>query len=117
MELSGHTPHFIQTTIAASGTLSSEIDFDNFEPSGLIYSGATNGTITFQVSHKRDADSGTYQDLKVAAGTSVLGSTSSGTSGAIDASILNALRGYRFVKVKMSIAQAGAVTLYFPGRA
>ena len=116
MEISERTPHFIQTTIAASGTLSSEIDFGGFEPAGLIYSGATNGTLGFQVSHAADANGGVYQDLKVAAGSAAAFGPSAG-SGAIDASVLNALRGYRFVKVKMSIAQAGIVTLYFPGRA
>jgi|SRR5690606_17636119 len=116
MEISERRSLFYQGTIPANGTLSQEIDIAGADVTGLIYSGATNGTITFQVSHKPDADGGTYRDLNASNGAAVAYGAS-GASGAVDSSVLAALRGYRFVKIKMSITQAGAVQFYLPAKA
>ena len=109
------TPNMFTGTIPANGTLSQEFDLGSYSQFGLLYSGATNGTMSFQVAEKRDADGGTYRDLNLAAGTPVIAGPS-GTSGAVSSVVLQALAGFRFVKVKMSIAQSGIVTLNIPAK-
>jgi hypothetical protein len=104
------TPNMFTGTIPASGTLSQEFDIGSYSQFGLIYSGATNGTMSFQVSAKRDADGGTYQPLNLAAGTPVIAGPTAG-SGAVSSVVLQALAGYRFLKIGMSTTQAGIVTL------
>ena len=105
--------NLLRGTILASGTLSAEIDLFDHVAVGLIYSGATNGTISFQVSHKPDAEGGTYVDLLGSNGVAVaVGPTAA--SGAVSGAVLEPLAPYRFVKVKLSIAQAGGVELLLP---
>lgn len=116
MQLSERTSLLYAGTIPANGTLSQEIDIAGGNIYGLIYSGATNGTLSFQVSHAPDANGGVYVDVNASNGAAVTyGAT--GASGAITGTVLEAIRPYRYVKIKMSIAQAGVVQLYLPAKA
>lgn len=111
MELSERTPLLYRGTINAAGTLSAELDLAGASLYGLIYSGATNGTLSFQVSALPDAAGGTYQDmLSVSVGPT-------GAAGAVSGITLEALRPYRYVKVKMSVAQTTGVLLLIPAKA
>jgi hypothetical protein len=108
---------FFQGTILAGGTLTNELDFNGYTKLGVIYSGATNGTLTAQVSHKADADGGTYVDLLGSNGVAVTFCGPTGTSGALSGTVLEPLAPYRYVKFKMSIAQATGVQLFLPIKA
>lgn len=116
VSVSEHQSNVYRGTIPANGTLSQEFDLYGIREIGAIYSGTTNGTLSFQVAADRDADGGTYVDLLASNGTPVtFGPT--GTSGAISGTVLEALRPYRFVKIKMGNTQAGVVTFQLPTKA
>lgn len=108
VNVSGHTPHIVNGTIVTNGTLSNEIPLLDCEMIGLhVDTGWVNGTISFQVAQKSDADGGTYVDLLGSDGASVsIGPVSGGF--AISGTVLDPLKPYHYVKVKSSIAQNGA---------
>ena len=108
--------NLLRGTILAGGTLSGEIDLMGFTKIGLLYSGATNGTLGFQVAVKPDADGGTYYDLLGSNGVA-LAFGPSGASGAVSGVVLEPLQPYRYIKVKSSIAQATGVQLLLPVKA
>lgn len=111
-----HNPNVLTGTIPINGTLTHEIDLMGFTTIGLWYTGATNGTLSFQVAEKPDIQGGTFVDLLAANGAAVTFGPS-GAAGAVSGLVMEALAPYRYVKIKTSIAQATAVTFKLPVKA
>ena len=118
MQLAEVRPALIQGTMAAGGTLTTEIDIGGFEAFGLITDGnLVNSTLSFQVSAFPDGNANAfYTDLKDETGTAVtLGPT--GTRIAVKSDILTQyLIGYRYVKIKSAATQTNGVKFYLPAK-
>ena len=116
----GGRPSLLQGTINGGGTLSSEIDIDDFTIAGLITdANFALGTLSFQVSHVSDSN-GTitplYVDVIDNAGATVTIGPVSGAK-AIDAQyLMQVLAPYRFIKIKSSVTQTNGVKFWLPAR-
>lgn len=109
-----------QGTIAAGGTLTSEIDLGEWSLTGLISDGnALTGTLTFQVSAFSDNDSvyaENYVDVRNSDG-SALSVTIAANRAIKGIDIIQALQPYRYVKIKTSAAQTNGAKFYLPVKA
>lgn len=117
----GGASNVLRATITATGTLTNEIDLSEYLLNGIIASGATNGTINFQVSAYPDAAvnvgyTSSYTTLYDDLGTAVAITLPTGTS-AIGADKLRMLAGYRYVKIKTTPAQTTGALFLLPVRA
>jgi hypothetical protein len=120
MLIAGSRHGIIYGTLNAGGTLSQEIDLGEWTLGGLIAETSFgNGTLTFQVSSKADADGGLYVDLRgdQNAVYNPAGGAVSGTFALSSQSVVVALAGYRYVKIKSSIAQTSGVRFALPVKA
>lgn len=115
MELSERRALTYRGTILPTATLSSELDLAGASAVGLIVTTSmTLGTLGFMVSDKPDAQSGVYRDLKGSDGANVAVGPVSGTF-AVSGAVLAALKGYRYVRIKTSSAQASGLAVELPG--
>lgn len=115
--VSGSRTGIVYGTILAGGTLSQEIDLGEWTLAGLIAeTSMVNGTLTFQVSSKPDAEGGTYVDLRgdQNAVYNPAGGAVSGTFALNTSAVMAALTAYRYVKIKSSIAQTNGVRFALP---
>lgn len=108
----------VQGTIAAGGTLTAEIDLGEWSVNGLISdTNLINSTLTFQVSAFSDRDTvntSRYVDVKNQDGTNLAIGPVSGAVGVRGDLVVQALAGYRYVKVKAALAQTNGVKFYLP---
>ncbi len=117
----GGASNVLRGTINAQGTLTNELDLSEYILNGMIVSGATNGTINFQVSAYPDASANagytsSYTALYDDVGSLVAITLPSGAS-SISADKLRGLAGYRYVKIKTTPAQATGALFLLPVRA
>lgn len=107
-------------TINATGTLTDEIDLGGFSLFGLISdANISTGTLSFQVSAYSDNDdtnTSNYVDVVDSSGSTIV-FTATGPSVAYSTDeIVQAIAPYRYVKIKMSVAQANGVAFYIPAK-
>ena len=99
----GRENGYISVIIADEGTESEIADLAGFAVLGLLIPTIDAASLTFQVSN---LSTGTFYTVK-AKDLAVL-TIASGTGAlAIDSTVLDGLKGYRFVKIKASAAQNG----------
>lgn len=106
--VAGRNPNVLQGTIPDNGTLTHEIDLAEFSLSGLICetAGWLAGTLGFQVSALPDAKGGVYVDL-YRDNAPVEQAVPAGQFAIASDKIMQALQGYRYVKIKSSASQTG----------
>jgi len=94
-------------TIAISGKTSDAVDLEDAEILGLIIPTITSAALTFTVSATK---TGTYVTLKSQDASTAFTITASTGNCAIESNDLEALKGYRFVKIVSAETQAAART-------
>ena len=98
----------LSVVIAKDGTVSGIADIEGFAVVGLLIPTIDTSTITFQVSNLSTGDFYTIKAkdltaLTIASGTGAL---------AVDSTVLDALRGYRFIKIIAGAAQTTAARTF-----
>lgn len=103
-------------TILPTGTLSGQIDTSGLSILGLIVRNVTSGTLSAMVSDKPDSAGGVYVDLQDSVGVPVAISSGSGAF-AVSTLALEPLAAYRYVRIKLSVAQTTGAELIMPMKA
>jgi len=96
-------------TIAKDGTTSGAVDLEDSDVLGLILPALDNAALTFTVSATL---AGTYVTLKSQDASTAFTITASTGSCAIESNDLDALKGYRFVKIVAGAAQTTAARTF-----
>ena len=96
-------------TIAISGTTSGAVDLEDAEILGLILPTLDSAALTFTVSATL---AGTYVTLKSQDASTAFTITASTGGCAIESNDLEALKGYRFVKIVAGAAQTTAAVTF-----
>lgn len=121
MEINASTPLLFQGTILAGGTLSEEIDLGDASLAGLLFTSTpANGTLSFQVAaysdnHASLSSTIRYADLYDDAGATVAATLPSALC-AISTLVTAKIAGYRYVKIKSSVAQTNGLSFVMPAR-
>ena len=95
--------------IAIGGTTSGAVDLEDAEILGLILPALDNAALTFTVSATL---AGTYVTLKSQDASTAFTITASTGACAIESNDLEALKGYRFVKIVAGAAQTTAARIF-----
>lgn len=104
--MANKTPRVIRANIAASGTVSQEIDLGDLSITHLLMPAAFTGTaITFQASI---APGGTFYPVYTDAGAAVSVTVANERAVALSEAVRNNLRGLRIVKIVSGSSEAGA---------
>jgi len=121
VEIAGVRSGLVQGTMTAAGTLTGEIDLSNWSVAGLISdANLINSTLTFQVSPFSDLDTvnaARYVDVKKDDGSNLAVGPVSGAMAVRSDLVVQALAGYRYVKIKTAVAQTNGVKFYLPVKA
>jgi hypothetical protein len=103
--------NLVEGSIAAAGTVSTPVDLSGYMAAGFIATSAmTSANLSFQVATTL---TGTYVDVRDAAGAVVSIGPVSGTF-ALSGTVMEVLRGYRFIRVKTSVAQTSGLSFVMP---
>ena len=120
MYLVGSRNNMFHGTIIAGGTLTNEIDLADYSAFGLMSdTNLVNGTVTFQASPYSDGETDAdktplYRDILDENGSVAAIGPVSGAIAIQADQIVQILAGYRYVKIKMSIAQTNGVAFFIP---
>ena len=120
MYIVGSRNNLFHGTMNAAGTLTNEIDLADYAAFGLMSdSNLVLGTLSFQGSpysdNETDADKTPfYRDILDESGDAVTIGPVSGAIAIKSDVIVQALGGYRYVKIKMSPAQTNGVAFFIP---
>ena len=107
-------------TIIAGGTLTTEIDLADYSAFGLMSdTNLVNGTMSFQTSPYSDSETDAdktplYRDVLDETGSVATIGPVSGAIAIKAEDVVQILAGYRYVKIKMSIAQTNGVEFFIP---
>lgn len=106
----GRQNGYIDVVILNTGTVSTIADLEGFAVLGLLIPTITSATLTFQVAKER---TGTYYTVKsIDASTAFTIAASTGAC-AVESNDLEALKGYRFIKIVAGASQGAERTLTF----
>ena len=109
-EINGSVYSQVVGTIGTNGTLSEECDLTGYTLGGLTIDNASNGTLTFWVSHQPLSSGNTYRPVYNSDGTQYSVTLPSGNVAFSASVIVNAIAPYRYVRLVTSVAQASAPT-------
>jgi hypothetical protein len=110
IEINGSVPDLVQGTIGTNGTLSEEADLTGYTFAGLEIDNATNGTLTFWVSHQKLSLGNTYRPVYNSDGTQYSLTLPTGNVAFSASTIVNVIAPYRYVRLVTSVAQSSAPT-------
>lgn len=120
MYIVGTRNNLFHGTIIAGGTLTAEIDLSDYSAFGVMSdANLVNGTMSFQASpysdNETDADkTPLYRDILDETGAAETIGPVEGAIAIKAERIVQILAGYRYVKIKMSIAQTNGVAFTIP---
>lgn len=106
----GRSHGYTTCAITLSGTESSVADLEGYATYGLLVPTITSGILTFKGSN---LETGTYYTIKDKDGSTDFAISNSAGNFAVESNDLDALIGYRYIKVISSTVQLGARTFIF----